>query len=203
MQSRFRRSRAAHFILVFLILVGLAYWRYGLFPGNLKDGPKKYLNELTHLDIDFDRVHYLPFWGIHLDGVEIQAEGGPLLTARSLHIKTKLFSLLTEKKIIFPRVTLNGVETTFRMNLEKSGPTEPAKEDSQDPESPEPLLFVGALIQRSFLPSNMYLEEVSIQNSRIEFQSANKSAKEPMEALSGMELNIDWVDTVRIYRTPL
>ena len=51
--------RVRDFLLTGLVILGMAYWHYGLFPGTLQEKPKAYLKEITGRDIDFQRIRYL------------------------------------------------------------------------------------------------------------------------------------------------
>lgn len=170
--------RVLRFLILVLLVLIAAYWHWGLLPGTLKQLPIDIIRRTTGFEADFRRVHYIPFYGIRIDQPVLKGKKGEeLFRARSIRLATDLPAWIQDDRIIIRKIEVDSAVTEFRLSA-PAKPAAPASEDSgSDPDSeapvpvenpvPHPFVVLEAIFDDSFLPSNVYLNELEIKHGRI------------------------------------
>lgn len=193
MSRRKRLSRQTLLLVSFIGLLFLVYKNFGLLPGELKHIVTRTIEQNTRFRIEFSRVIYVPFEGLGLSDVTVRNTAGEMLfKARKAAVNVRILPFFREKKIIVSRLYLRephyehgaaAAATPIRQApafTQISGqipvPTIPAQKrlDLSD-------LSSGP---NAFLPENVYLEEVFIENGEIVIHGAAPAASETIRALN-------------------
>jgi hypothetical protein len=205
--------RILHIFLLILLLTGAGYWHWGLFPGSLKNIPIDAIRASSGLETDFTRVLYLPFYGIRIENPSLKDKDGlELFKARSIRVITDLPVFLKEDRILIRKIEVDSPITEFRLNAPAEPKTNPAADTTaaddtvategvsspsdeaapsadDAPVPPEhlvahhPFVVLEAVFDDSFLPSNVYLNELEIRHGKIILLPADKENQTPIETL--------------------
>ncbi len=190
--------RFLRILILLLLVLAAAYWHWGLLPGNLKQIPIDAIRKATGFEADFERVHYLPFHGIRIDRPVLKGKKGEeLFRAQSIRLATDLPAFLQDDRIVLQKIEVDSAVTEVRLGPVKPkpaavpAPAAPAgSEDAPVPVEnpvPHPFVVLEAIFDDSFLPSNVYLNELEIRHGRISILPAAKpgaaAATEPIEVL--------------------
>jgi hypothetical protein len=187
-------AAAARRILQVLILIalagGAAYWHWGLLPGSLRDLPIDAIRTATGFEADFRRVHYVPFYGIRIDEPVLKGKNGQeLFRARGIRLVTDLPAFFQEDRIVIQKIEVDSPVTEFRLGGPDKAGAQGQDAGSADPDAPVPLdnpvphpfVVLEAIFDDSFLPSNVYLNELEIHHGRISILRPEGGA--PVETL--------------------
>lgn len=190
MRAQITALRRFFQILILLAaLLAAAYWHWGLLPGSLKKIPIDMIRTATGFEADFKRVHYLPFRGISIDQPVLKsANGQELFRAKKIRLATDVPAYLEDNRIVIQKIEVDSPVTEFRMNAPKPGAGDAARSggidgnngggagsSSGDPNAPVPLenpvphpfVVLETIFDDSFLPSNVYLNELEVNHGRI------------------------------------
>ena len=152
----------------------MGYLKTGLLPGRLKEVAERRLDTLFKETVRFDRVVYLPFRGISIDGIRAsKLDGTPTFRADRLVLKVPLLVFLVDKRVVIARATLEkpAFAVTVPDTDQPAGARadEIASADASEEEAPfaRQIDVAGTLLDEgvdALLPENVYLEELVIQN---------------------------------------
>jgi hypothetical protein len=169
--------------LIFFSLLAV-YLRVGFVTGKLKDEILEYLAQSTSQKITFDRVVYLPFWGVSIDGLVVTTpEGAKLVSAENLLLRVPVLPFLMENKVVVHEAVLNR---PFLMVIPAKGGTAGG--------GLGPLLDEGA---DPYLPENVYLEKLIVRRGRIVIRE-RRSWKTTLETVDRLNLEVDFSEKPRI-----
>lgn len=183
-----RRRTPFKGILIFGLLGALfaVYAHFGLFPGRLKPYAVEKINEFTQLRVDFDKILVLPFQGVSLHNLKVADKtGAPIFSAKKLAINVRLLPFLREKKIVINNVYLESPVYDYVMEPKKivvAAPppmTELSGQIQVPTASDEKKLELEDIAEGPdfFLPDNVYLEQIEIENG---FVSVRKKPGDPV-----------------------
>lgn len=189
--------RILRILALLVLLFAAAYWHWGLLPGSLKNIPIDAIRKATGFEADFERVHYLPLHGIRIDQPVLKGKSGEeLFRAKSIRLVTDLPAFFQDNRILIHKIEVDSPVTDVRLGAVQSHATaaaapvpaggENAPVPLQNP-VPHPFVVLEAIFDDSFLPSNVYLNELEIRHGRISILPPAKpgqpASKEPIEVL--------------------
>lgn len=170
-------------LLVFLGIAGL-YLETGFVRGKFKEPTAQYLQTIFKQKVDFDRIIYLPLWGISIDGFKIASEDGlSQLSAQTLRLRIPLLPLFLQKKIIVSEAILNRPYIVCRAKT-------PASEDAAAP-AQMPIQQILKEGVDPFLPENVYLENIIIRKGTIHLRDSHDE-KRTLESAHRIMAEIDF-----------
>ncbi len=183
MKSRHRRAFKWFLAFSFVAALGLTYVQIGLFPGQLREKAILELKRITHQDIHFDKAVYLPFSGLNLQGVRWYKEDGSLLfSAKRVAVNVKLIPFFQQKKIIIDHFVLDTpVYDLVIAQPKKAEPEAPKTAISGQisvpiiSNQPNYKLEDIATGPDTFLPENVYLEQIEIINGVVRISPTKTS----------------------------
>jgi hypothetical protein len=155
------------------------------------------IEKATPLQVRFEKAIYWPIQGLALHDVKIYEKTGRLLfSADKLAVNVRIIPFFQDNKIIVSRLRLDGPR--YELSLEPK---------AKDPEPPPPVTQISGQIvvptipkdkkitvetlqsgPDSFLPENVYLEEIQIANGTITIRK--KSDQPPVETLSDIHIRM-------------
>ena len=193
-----RRRIPFKWILVLGLLTSLfiAYLHFGLFPGRMKAYAVKKIDEVTQVHVDFDKILILPFQGASLHNLTVTDKtGAPIFSARKLAVNVRLIPFIKEKKIIISNVYLENPVYDYVMEHKKivlaPPPMTRLSGQIQVPmATDEKKIDLESIANGpdSFLPDNVYLEQIEIENGFVSVR--RKSGENIIEEVHSINIRM-------------
>ncbi len=171
-----RFSRKIIFAAGFFTVLLFLYFHFGLVPGRLKNAAIKKIEELTGNKVAFTKALVLPFRGLCLYDLKVANQNGFLIfSAKEMAINARLLPFFKEKKIIISSVYLNAPVYDFQLKPTHKvvKPRPPKTKISGEIDVPviseenTPKISDIAGGPDAFLPENVYLEEIRINDGLV------------------------------------
>ncbi len=177
-------------------MLSVVYWRVGLFPGRLLDKALVKIEHLTRKKVLCDKIIFLPFRGFTLERLKVfEKDGTPIFSARLLSIHIKILPFFREKKIIIDHFVIDSPVWDYSLATEKQPKETPPKtvisgqiEVPAVSDNPPVNLKNIANGPDFFLPENVYLEQIEIENGRLLIRQ-NKS-QDPLEVIQSINIRM-------------
>lgn len=173
-----RRKRHYAYLSIFIIscITLGAYLQVGILPGQLRTYAIENIQKAFHKRILFEKALYLPFQGLTLERVQVfDEDGSPLFCANKLAFDIKIIPFFKQKKIIVRNLLLDSPIIDYYTENEKIAPSTPVQKTVISgqvaiPAIPENKQYEVKDLSSGpdiFIPENVYLEQVEIQDARI------------------------------------
>jgi hypothetical protein len=184
MKSRHRRLFKWFLASSLFLALGLVYVQIGIVPGQLREKAILKLKQVSHQNIYFDKAVYLPFSGLNLYGVRWYKDNGEILfAAKRVAANVKWLPFFNEKKIIIDHFVLESPVYDWVVEQPKKIVPDPPKtvlsgQINVPVVSPNKNYKLEDIASGpdSFLPENLYLEQIEIINGSVSIRPTRSSA---------------------------
>ncbi len=190
MKALIIKRRTVRLIWLACLIAIAAYIQHGVLTPQYKSEIQSYIKQETGYSLQFDQLHYIPFFGFHMNHVHIENDASiPLMDIKRIFVRFEHWPYLTKRLIHLSDIWLIQPRATITLpDIDESQSTQFNDMDNQD------LALYLPLINPSMLREGLIIGNINLIQGQLNILGP-KQRPELTETLQNIYLRLNYANS--------